>query len=78
MRIVSLGLISLLFLWACGSSDRKSEEQDFMQALDSKHQDAATLSGLLPYLAKASAVGLVLSLRRGTPNARVACPVPPK
>src|SRR5690606_33392438 len=44
MRIVSLGLISLLFLWACGSSDRKSEEQDFMQALDSSSSDAPTIS----------------------------------
>lgn len=44
MRIVSLGLISLLFLWACGSSDQKSEEQDFMQALDSASSDTPTIS----------------------------------
>lgn len=44
MRIVSLGLISLLFLWACGSSDQKSEEQDFMQALDSASSGTPTIS----------------------------------
>ena len=44
MRIVSLGLISLLFLWACGSSDKKTDEQDFMQALDSAASDTPTIS----------------------------------
>jgi hypothetical protein len=44
MRIVSLGLISLLFLWACGSSDKKSDEMDFMQALDSAASDTPTIS----------------------------------
>jgi hypothetical protein len=34
----------LLFLWACGSSDKKSDEMDFMQALDSAASDTPTIS----------------------------------
>lgn len=44
MRILSLGLIGLLLLSACSSTEQKSEEQDFMKALDSASSDAPTIS----------------------------------
>lgn len=45
MRILSLGLIFLCFLTSsCGPTEKKSEEQDFMEALDSSPSDEPTIS----------------------------------
>lgn len=45
MRILSIGLIfTLLLSGSCGPTEKKSDEQDFMEALDSAPSDGPTIS----------------------------------